>query len=70
MTCVEISFAYTIRPLLVLRHFYGLCVAAAMATGDASVTKGHVSQLQPSTKLHQSSFEPEPTRTKGEKSDT
>lgn len=66
----EISFTYTIQPLIVLQHLYGRCVAAAMAIGDASVTKGHVSQLQPSTKLHQSSFEPEPTRTKGEKSDT
>lgn len=41
-----------------------------MAIGDASVTKGHVPQLQPSSKLHKPSLEPEPTRTKEEESDT
>lgn len=40
-----------------------------MAIGDASVTKGYVSELQSSTKLHESSFEPEPTN-KGKKPDT
>ena len=53
-----------------LRDFNGGCVGAAMAIGDASVTKGYVSELQPSTKLHQSSFESEPTRNKVKKPDT
>jgi len=48
----------------------GHYVIAAMATGDASFTKGHVSQLQSSSKLHKPSSEPEPTRVKEEKSNT
>lgn len=44
--------------------------AAAMAIGDASVTKGHVLELQPSSELHEPSVEPEPSRTEEEKSDT
>jgi hypothetical protein len=39
-----------------------------MAIGDATVTKGHVSKLQSSAELHQSSLEPEPTRAEKEKS--
>jgi len=63
-------FYCTTESLIVLRHFNGGCVGAAMAIGDTSVTKGYVSKLQPSAKLHQSSFEPEPTRNKGKKPDT
>lgn len=38
-----------------------------MATRDTSFTKGHVSKLQSSSKLHKPSLEPELTRTKKEK---
>jgi len=40
-------------------HYVIAC--AAMAIGDTSFTKGHVSQLQPSSKLYKPSFEPELT---------
>lgn len=43
---------------------------AVMAAGDTSFTKGHVSQLQPSSKLYKPSIEPEPTGAKKEKSYT
>uniref|UniRef100_A0A2N9GUU5 Uncharacterized protein n=1 Tax=Fagus sylvatica TaxID=28930 RepID=A0A2N9GUU5_FAGSY len=43
-------------------------IEVVMAIGDATVTKGHVSKLQSSAELHQSSLEPEPTRAEKEKS--
>lgn len=39
-----------------------------MAIGDAVATKGYVPKLQPSTQLHKPSLEPEPPRTKKERS--
>ncbi|GAU19386.1 hypothetical protein TSUD_76300 [Trifolium subterraneum] len=43
---------------------------AAMAIGDTSFTKGHISQLQSSSKLYKPSSKPEPTGAKKEKSYT
>lgn len=40
---------------------------AAMAAGNTSPPKGHLPQLQSSTKLHESSLEPKPSRIKEEK---
>lgn len=49
--------------------FWVIIIATtAMAIGDASVTEGHVPQLQPSAKLYKPSLEPEPTWTKDKKS--
>lgn len=47
----------------ILDGHYVVPMHAAMAIGDTSFTKGHVSQLLPSSKLHKPSFEPEPTGT-------
>jgi hypothetical protein len=56
------------------QHFldghYPIDMHAAMAIGDTSFTKGHVSQLQSSSKLYKPSTESEPTGAKKEKSYT
>jgi hypothetical protein len=54
----------------ILDGHYAIDMHAAMAIGDTSFTKGHVSQLQSSSKLYKPSTEPEPTGAKNEKSYT
>lgn len=56
--------------LTLLLHFYAYCVIAAMAIGDTFVTKGCIRRLQPGSKLPKLSFEPEPSRTMEDKSDS
>lgn len=43
---------------------------AAMATGDATLTEGHVSELQSGTQLHEPSLESEPGGAEKEKLNT